>query len=36
MVQPGNEDEDFGTEPDPGQPGMLQELDARRVWRGLL
>ena len=35
MVQPGNEDEDFGTEPDP-QPGMLQELDARRVWRGLL
>ena len=36
MVQPGNEDEDFGTEPDPGQPGMFQELDARRVWRGLL
>ena len=36
MVQPWNENEDFGTEPDPGQPGMLQELDARRVWRGLL
>ena len=36
MVQPGNEDEDFGTEPDPGQPSMLQEVDARRVWRGLL
>ena len=32
----GTEDEDFGTEPDPGQPGMFQELDARRVWRGLL
>jgi hypothetical protein len=36
MVQLGNEDEDFGTEPDPGQRGMLQEVDARRVWRGLL
>ena len=36
MVQPGNEDEDFRTEPDPGQLGMLQEVDARRVWRGLL
>ena len=36
MVQLGNEDEDFRTEPDPGQPGMLQEVDARRVWRGLL
>ena len=36
MVQLGNEDEDFGTEPDPGQRGMLEEVDARRVWLGLL
>jgi hypothetical protein len=36
MVQLGNEDEDFGTEPDPGQRGMSQEVDVRRVWRGLL
>jgi hypothetical protein len=36
MVQPGNEDDDFGTEPDPSQRGMLEEVDARRVWRGLL
>jgi hypothetical protein len=36
MVQPGNEDEDFGTEPDPSQRGILEEVDARRVWRGLL
>ena len=36
MVQLGNEDEDFGTEPDPGQRGMLEEVDTRRVWHGLL
>jgi hypothetical protein len=36
LVQPGNEDEPFEIGSDPVECGTLQEVDARRAWRGLL
>ena len=36
IVQPGNEDELFEIGSEPGECDLLQEVDARRVWHGLL